>query len=299
MFICTQDYELRRSGVTELLPLRIRRYFYGIDTDSITEVRLRRGKPVCVCTADSKQYMSKSGKISTSLKNPLITTSRDIEEAVEFLTSSSVYSCQDQIKNGYISAAGGNRIGICGTMTPDGGYVSDICGLNFRFAHEIIGAADKAFDAVYNGGAPKSTLIVSLPGCGKTTFLRDLIRSLSNSGISVSVVDERGELAACGGGEDGFDLGINTDVFSMCPKIKGMEMMIRSMSPQMIAVDEIGSSDTAAIYDAAKCGVGVLATAHAGDWRCDIPKELLACFKCVVSLSDRHGAGTFEELVYV
>ncbi|MBP3359485.1 MAG: Flp pilus assembly complex ATPase component TadA [Clostridia bacterium] len=300
MMIVSADVQQMRSTPVELLPLKIRRYFYALDTDDFREIRLRAGGAVCVCSGSGKRYISKYGKLTESVKGAVTVSPNDIEEAVDILTLSSLYSAQDEIKNGFITARGGHRVGLCGRMTSGGDFVTDITGLNYRFAREVIGAADMAAEAVFNNGNIKSTLIVSSPGCGKTTFLRDLIRQISDKGVNVSVVDERGEIGAVHNGMPAFDLGANTDIFDMCGKTEGMKLMIRSMSPQVVAVDEIGDEeDISAIRAAARSGVSVFATIHASDWRKDIGKELTACFKCVISLSDRHGPGTVEELVYV
>ena len=297
MMIIGADLFAEEISALYLLPMRLRRYFGGVDTADIREVRLRVGRAVRILTSDGIKILSRSARLMDSDKNGVVVTRADIADAVEILTASSLYSFQNEIKDGYITAPNGCRVGLCGTMTPDGEFVDDIYSLNYRFAREIKGAADKAVYRVYNGGDIKSTLIVSKPGCGKTTFLRDLVRQISDRGIAVSVVDERGELSADG---DSFDLGENTDVFRMCEKDRGLKMMIRSMSPRVAAVDEIGGrADIDAIRFAAKSGVAVFATIHASDWKRDISEEILSCFKCVIQLSDRHGAGYIEEIVNV
>ncbi len=293
---CKQD----RYSPIEYLPIHIRRYFSDIDTSDIREIRLRRGRAVSLVTGKGIRYISKNGRVTAASENSVSATSRDMDDAVEILTLSSVYSAQQEMKNGFITTAGGHRVGLCGRMTPDGGFVTDVSGLNYRFAREIHGAADKAVSAVYNGGNIKSTLIVSPPGCGKTTFLRDLIRQISDIGINISVSDERGEIGACVNGETLFDLGANTDIFDMCEKSKGLKMMIRSMSPGVAAADEIGTADDIeAIRFASRSGVAVFATMHGGNWRCDVPKEILSCFNCVIQLSDKPKPGTVEEIVHV
>lgn len=293
--IVSADLFGREDTATSVLPLKIRRYFYGIDTKDISEVRLRCGRVVKVVTGGEIKTLLKSGKFSQSNKNAVITTRADIEDAVEILTASSLYSYQDEIKNGYITAPNGCRVGLCGTMTADGNFVDNITSLNYRFAREIIGAADKAFSAVYNGGDIKNTLIISKPGCGKTTFLRDLVRQISNKGVNISVVDERGELS---GAYDCFDLGENTDVFRMCRKADGLKMMIRSMAPMVAAVDEIGGADDVeAIEYASKCGVSVIATIHGDDPKKDVDSKILSCFRCIVRLSDK--CGQIREIVNV
>lgn len=300
MMIISADEQEDKYSPIEYLPIRIRRYFYGVDNSDFREIRLRCGRAVSIMTGKGIKYISRTGRLSSSPKNSVTATMEDMEDAVDILTLSSVYSAQEDMKRGFITARGGHRVGICGTMTPDKGYITDVSGLNYRFAREIMGAADNALSAVYNGGNIKNTLIVSPPGCGKTTFLRDLIRQISNLNVNVSVCDERGELAAVSSGVPVFDLGANTDVFDMCEKSTGMKTMIRTMSPRVIAADEIGTEqDIDAIRFAARSGVAVFATIHGGDWKCDVPKEILSCFTCVIQLTDKPSPGTVKEIVHV
>ena len=299
MIVSVQSAVLRDTPV-DLLPLRIKKYFFGIDCDKLFEIRMRAGKPLCVAGVDGKQFITHTGRLSSAGEKGVIVSKKDIEEAVEILTSYSLYSYKDQIKNGFITAPGGHRVGICGTMTPDSEFITDVSCLNYRFAREIFSAADKAVDAVYNNGQVKSTLIVSAPGCGKTTFLRDLIRQISNKGVNISVVDERGELAAVRGGIPGFDLGFSTDVLDMCDKRIGMKIMLRTMTPSVIAVDEFDVVSDADIISALNAsGVSVFATVHTRDWNKDMPASVLSAFKCVVVLSNRKGPGTIEEIIHV
>lgn len=300
MMIVTTDDRFLKPAPTDMLPLRLRRFFYGLDMEGVSEIRLRAGGVVCVNTSGGKRFLTRSGRLSDTPENAVTVSVRDIEEATEILTASSLYSYRDDIKNGFITARGGHRVGICGSMTEDCSFVTGICGLNYRFAREIKGCADCVAEKVYNGGNIRSTLIVSSPGCGKTTFLRDLIRQISDKGVNVSVVDERSEIAAMHSGIPGFDIGLNTDVFDMCPKETGMKLMIRSMSPEVIAVDELGGTEDAeALKSAAKSGVSVFATMHCRNWKEDIPQTLLENFKCIVQLSDKPHPGSIRECVYV
>ena len=299
MIVNVQSAALRDTPV-DLLPLRIRKYFYCITPEKIYEIRLRCSKPLCVMCSEGKRYVTSTGKLSSNSEKGIIVGRKDIEDAIDILTESSLYSFKDEIKNGFITAPGGHRVGICGTVTSEGDYITDISCMNYRFAREVYGAADKAIDAVYNDGQVKSTLIVSRPGCGKTTFLRDLVRQISNKGVNISVVDERGELSAMSAGIPGFDLGPCTDILNMCNKKTGMKLMIRTMSPAVVAVDEFDvKSDADVISYANSSGVSVFATIHSGDWRREIPKHILSSFKCIIILSQKNGPGTVEEIVHV
>ena len=300
MMIVNTRSELIRETPVELLPLRIRKYFFGIDSSQLTEIRLRCRAPLCVTTRTGKKFVTHTGTLADAKEKGVIISKRDIDEAVDVLTASSLYTYKDEIKNGYITAPGGHRVGVCGTVTPDGEFMRDISCLNYRFAREIYGAADRAVEAVFNDGNIKSTLIVSRPGCGKTTFLRDLIRQISNKGVNISVVDERGELGAVRDGVPGFDLGSCSDILDMCRKAHGMNMALRSMSPAVIAVDEFNPFEDAELLErATSSGVAVFASVHSGDWKKDIPKGLLRCFSCVIVLTDMPYPGTVKELVHV
>ena len=165
---------------------------------------------------------------------------------------------------------GGHRIGVAGRAVLENGRVqrlSYISFLNFRVAHECKGCSEALFRRLYGDGQYYHTLLFAPAGCGKTTFLRDLIRLLSNAGLQVGVADERSELAACHYGIPQHDLGMRTDVMDGCPKAEAMGMLLRSMTPQILAADEIGmEADVFAIRAAAGCGCKVVVSAHGGSF---------------------------------
>lgn len=299
MFISAADYRWDRSSPAELLPVRIRRLFYLTGITDFNEIRLRCGQPVTVSTSGGNIYILRSGGISKDKNRGITVTRKDIDEAFDILTDCSVYTYKDEIKNGFVTAPGGHRVGLCGCMTANGEFIREISGLNYRFAKEVYGCSDSVIENVYNNGDVRSTLIVSRPGCGKTTFLRDLIRQISDKGCNVSVVDERCEIAAVNNGVPGFDIGVNTDVLSMSSKITGMKLMLRSMSPRVIAVDEFNVSDEGqVIAEMAESGVSLFATMHSCDYQKDLGNDVLDKFRCVVVLSDKNGPGTIERCIY-
>ncbi len=186
---------------------------------------------------------------------------------LERAVNASLYARAEELRRGYLHTADGCRIGVCGTVYQNGASagIRQITSLSIRIAREIRGCADGVF-AQLRGETIPNTLILSPPGCGKTTLLRDLIRRISDSGVRVSVADERGELAGAHDRMRGFDLGRNTDVISGGCKRDTAMMLLRAMNPQVLAFDEITSrEDLEVIREAAGCGAALIATAHARD----------------------------------
>ncbi len=187
-------------------------------------------------------------------------------EILHRLCENSIYSFQSQICNGFITLYGGHRVGITGHFVMSNGKISNInyiSALNFRMAKEIVGASNKILKYVIEDGEIQNTLIVSKPGCGKTTLLRDLTRNLSNMGYNVSLIDERSEIAAMYNGVPQNDVGLRCDVLDNVTKSLGMKIAVRTMSPDIIISDEIGTKeDVEAINYGVLSGVCGIFTAH-------------------------------------
>ena len=227
-----------------------------------------------------------------------VVNSAQMQEIMQKLTEGSFYAHENEMLEGYFSLPGGFRAGVCGKLVLcDGRPVQlvNVSSLCIRIPHEIPGCAD-ALAAKVLQDWPCSVLILSPPGMGKTTLLRDFLRLLSDSGLQCALADERRELAACQNGVPQLNVGSNTDIMEACPKAIALNAMIRACAPQLAVLDEIGSeADAQAIRDAARCGVCVAASAHARSIDEILSRRYIApliqegIFDLVVVLGDRPG----------
>lgn len=250
------------------------------------EIRLRAGRRAYAVTTGGAMYPCSD-----------ILTPADIEECFQELCRCSVHSFSREISEGYITLAGGHRVGISGTAVMSGGRVEtmrDISSLCIRLAHEVHGCAQELYDRAL-GGEMHSLLLLGKPLSGKTTVLRDLARILG-ADRRVVVIDSRNELAACCRGSVCLDVGENTDVLAGFPKAEGILLALRSLSPEVIICDEIGD-DSEAVRQCLFCGVKLIAAAHAGSFyeaenRCGI-RELLPLFERTALIGER---GSLKEV---
>ena len=243
--------------VSRLLPERIRRAAASLSAETrgaAEEVRLRCGAGPSLLLPEGETALAQCGAVH----------SEDLSEVLERTTGSSLHAHADELRRGFLIARGGVRIGICGTAVISGGGVSALRALSslcIRVPRQIRSAGEKVLPALGGGG---SVLVLSPPGGGKTTFLRELVRYTAESGLRVSLADERGEVAAVWEGVPQFDVGRCTDVLTGAPKAEAAMLLLRAMNPQVIALDEITArEDIKAVAGIAACGVGVYATAHA------------------------------------
>lgn len=304
MYIANNEKIPGGNEILAYIPSALRRYMYNIELCGAYEIRMRLGGALTICYPDGAYCLSDRGMLIRNASGALRVTRAHIDEAVELAVKSSMYSAEDEIRGGYITVSGGNRIGICGKTVMNNGkieFMKDISGLNYRLAHELVGISDKVKESVLTDEGVKNTLIISPPGAGKTTLLRDIARSISYAGYNVSVVDERCEIAAMHEGKTVFDIGPNTDVLSGAPKSDGMLMMLRSMAPDVVVTDEMGNArDAEAAEKAINSGVRLITTVHgSGTEQIKNRGELCGAmrfFETFISLSKRCGAGTVEKI---
>lgn len=241
----------------------------------LREIRLRAGRPVAVNMEEGEVFLDPDGNFTNRVQDAHRAAVFELEELLEHICGYSIYAFEDGLRQGFITVSGGHRVGVAGQVVSQGTdgirILKNITFVNIRISHEVKGAADGVLPRMYRDGMLKSALIISPPGCGKTTLLRDLIRQISDGsaygrGMTVGVVDERSEIAGSFCGLPQNDVGMRTDVLDACPKSLGMMMLLRSMSPQVIAIDELGSkAELEALRNAAACGSRILATAHGED----------------------------------
>lgn len=266
-----------------------------VGNSGINEIRIRAGKNLIL------RFYAKE------IVTEYLVKVEDILNILLSISKNSIYSIQNDINNGFLTIVGGHRVGVTGEVVLENERIKNIkniSSMNIRIAREIKGAANKLINLILENGNIKNTLIVSPPGAGKTTMLRDLVRQVSNFGKNVALIDERGEIASVYNGKAMLDVGVRTDVMSFCPKHIGINLVIRSMGPDVIAVDEVGSSlDVEAIKNATLSGTSLIFTMHGKNMQ-DLKKnkemkEIIenGYFDVIVFLSNRNGVGTVEEIL--
>ncbi len=282
--------------------------------EEIEEIRLRVNQPLMIFANNTDFFITVNNGVSKYNSNSYIVEKNNIETTLQFIANYSIYSVVEELKQGFITIEGGHRIGIVGSIVSDNlgiKTMKEFTGLNLRIAGEKIDVSKKIMPYLINcRGEFRNTLIISPPQCGKTTLLRDIIRNISNGipdlnlrGLKVGVVDERSEIAACYDGVPQNNLGIRTDILNRCPKAQGMMMLIRSMSPQVIATDELGREDEImAISEAVLAGINLITTVHGKSLEDILNRRLIGdlikegIFKRIIILSSSKGVGTIEEI---
>ncbi|AYE35636.1 stage III sporulation protein AA [Clostridium septicum] len=291
--------------VFKVLPLKIGNILRDSTLkNSIQEIRIKIGKPVIVYTFKGEEVLS------------YVATTEDIKQTLVKISNYSLYAYEEEIKQGYITIRGGHRIGIAGECVFVSGTIrtiKNISSLNFRICREVKGCSNEVMRYITEKDRVFNTLIVSPPKCGKTTILRDIARNISSGmyirdlkGKKVCIIDERSEIAGSFNGVPQMDVGIRSDVLDNCLKREGMIMAIRSLSPEVLICDEIGTKgDIEALQMAFNSGVNVVVTLHGycieDIYRRKVFKEMLECsiLDRIIILSNRKGVGTLENIYEV
>lgn len=290
---------IEKKEILEILPDEIKKQLNMFNFKNLQEIRIRSQKPIIV----------KDG--AEEIIIDYIVNLEEVGSIVKRMSSYSIYAYDDEIKQGYITINGGHRVGICGKCVTEGEKIKTIkypASLNIRICREVEGCSNKILPYILKDFMVENTIIISPPNCGKTTLLRDVSKKLSNGisnldleGRKVCVIDERSEIASCVNGVPQLNLGLRTDVLDSCPKSQGIMMAIRSMSPDVIVCDEIGSTeDIESIIKAMNSGVKLITTVHGYDVKDIYEREVFKgaienkVFQKAIVLSSRKGVGTVE-----
>nr|WP_278214747.1 stage III sporulation protein AA [Candidatus Arthromitus sp. SFB-mouse] len=289
LFSINLRYQLEKSG----------------SLNNLQEIRLKVNKPVILIFSDKEIVLT------------VRTSAEDIRATINKISKYSIFAFEEDVKQGFITIQGGHRVGITGEWIFENGqvkYLKNISSLNIRICKEVMGFGRKFINYIYKGGEILNTLIISPPKCGKTTLLRDLSKIISNGdsplnrGFKVSVIDERSEIAASFRGIPQLDVGIRTDVYDNCLKSKGIILAIRSMAPEVIICDEIGTrEDFESVLIAYNSGVSIISTIHGSSEEdfynklrmSNLNTSMEKIFKCILILSNKNGIGTLERVKIV
>lgn len=282
------------NAFTQHFPPHLTETLLVMGTKDMQEIRI---------AADKNAAVVKSGVLLDSGVN----VSRDmLRKIVDSMCRGSLYAMQQSLSRGYLTLAGGHRVGVCGRCVTENGcitHMTDISAICVRISRAVIGAADSVMEYLEYRGRLYNSLIISPPGCGKTTLLRDAARQLGNR-YKVCIADERSEIAACRDGIPTHDVGRFTCVMDAVPKADGITMLLRTMSPEIIVTDETGSQEEErAICHLINCGVKIITTAHGYSEKDILNRQYLGSlvekgiFERIIVLSNRSGVATVEKII--
>lgn len=271
------------------------------ESEKLQEIRIKSSKPLIFYTG------------SRELISNYTVTKEDIKSILQRISNYSIYAFEEEIKQGYLTIKGGHRVGICGSCVMEDNKVKtikNIASLNIRICREVIGCSNRIMPYIIEDNRVLNTIIISPPKCGKTTLIRDISRNLSDGtkieginfqGVKVCIIDERSEIGGCYNGIPQMNIGIRSDILDNCYKSEGIMMAIRSMAPDVIICDEIGThKDVESILMAMNSGVKLITTIHGFDiddlYKRQVFKDILdnKVFERAVVLSGIREAGTVE-----
>lgn len=291
--------------ISSILPRELSLHFSKINYNYVNEIRFRADKPIVINIMGQNKFLTNTG-LSENIDDAIYCASSHIMEILRRASENSMYAINDQLTKGYVTIRGGIRIGVCGEVVEDSGRVTtikNINSLNVRIPHKVKNCSLRTYLHIVNGGRVRNTLVISPPGAGKTTYIRDLAEQMSvkNPTLNILIVDERAEISAICDGVQMLNIGPCCDIYTNSTKAFAFENGIRSMKPDVIITDEINlESDLFAIRQAISSGVSVVATIHAsGVYELKSKPRFDSVirdkvFDRYVVLSSKNGPGTFE-----
>lgn len=288
------DNQQTKQGIISQLPMKFQNLFRLIDFSQLQEIRFRLGRQIMLYYENGASYVRTDGSVTRERAEGVCANTEDLENILGAFCNHSMYACQQEIKDGFLTLRGGHRAGICGRAVLSGERVdniTNISGINIRIAKQFPGCSQNLLPSIINGRQIVNALLISPPQCGKTTMLRDIARTLSEE-RKVTVVDERSEIAAVRDGRPQFDVGPQTDVLDRFPKAAGMLLAVRSLSPEVIITDEIGAKeDASAIAGVLNAGCKIITSIHGYDVESlrETKGEFLSLFDTAIVLTRKNG----------